>query len=800
MLQRTVFLAVACACVTQAYAADIVVQCPDDLSIECGQSTDPANTGEATCSTTCGGAGIVWSQLPDQGVFQPGAYVRTDVLPPASTQLIADDFVLGIGQTVSKVRWWGGTCGTPEITVFRIQFFDSVGGLPGSALETVTTGSLTPAPTGETLTGCGFPSEAKFEFDITPAFDPVPGTYFFSVAGVDDDNAAPNFIWTGAASTGGGAFAGTSTDQTEPTISTPLGSEVAFELIGGSGTGTCAIEFSDASAPGCGNTETITRTWTATDACTNSIACDQVITVVDTTLPVLAGVPADATVDCAAVPAAGGVTATDACDGARTVDFSETRIDGLCTGDYSLTRVWTATDACGNEATATQNLAVTDTTAPAITCPQDRNLECPADTTPAATGLATAVDDCGVTAVSSSDDVVPVCGNSQTITRTWSASDDCNNSISCDQVIAADDTTPPEITVDSTPLVVVDADCSGDEAVTLPVANAEDDCQTSLPVGDDAPASFPAGGTTTVTFTAADDCGNSASATVDATVKFGATIEAHVHQLSFGWGFHPSVAKTPLVGVTVQAFARPGSEHCSHHQGWWHGWHWWRHVFHDCNESSPVNSAVTDANGIAVIDVPPGSYLLIALLDFDNDGTPDHYLGRRARNVDCGETLKRRLRLLVTPRGKRIAARICRFTGSELLVVEPDLMIWDDEEQEYPFGLESVGDWGVTVTVETPEGFVADEESLSTTVASDMEALQFTVTEVGSDLVPTKMTLELRHQGRVHTVRNNVGLLLTPDYARSRGFNVANLRAKGLIKERAGNRGQGHGHGNPLNE
>jgi hypothetical protein len=92
------------------------------------------------------------------------------------------------------------------------------------------------------------------------------------------------------------------------------------------------------------------------------------VTISDTTVPALAGVPADATVECDSVPPPALVTASDNCDPAPVLVFSETRTDDVCSSNYTLTREWTATDACGNTSTATQGITVQDTTPPVISC------------------------------------------------------------------------------------------------------------------------------------------------------------------------------------------------------------------------------------------------------------------------------------------------------------------------------------------------------------------------------------------------------------------------------------------------
>jgi hypothetical protein len=56
-------------------------------------------------------------------------------------------------------------------------------------------------------------------------------------------------------------------------------------------------------------------------------------------------------------------TATDNC-GTPTLTFTTVTTPGSCPNQYTLTRTWTATDACGNVTNASQVFNVVDTTPP----------------------------------------------------------------------------------------------------------------------------------------------------------------------------------------------------------------------------------------------------------------------------------------------------------------------------------------------------------------------------------------------------------------------------------------------------
>ena len=140
----------------------------------------------------------------------------------------------------------------------------------------------------------------------------------------------------------------------------------------------------------------------------------------------------------------GVATATDGC-GSVTITYSDS-VSNSCGGTKVISRLWTATDACGNAKTALQKITVQDTTAPTLNLPSNVVLECPANTSTNNTGVATASDACSAVAITYSDSVSNSCAGTKVIFRTWTATDQCGNSKSGVQTITVRDTTPPSLT------------------------------------------------------------------------------------------------------------------------------------------------------------------------------------------------------------------------------------------------------------------------------------------------------------------------------------------------------------------
>ncbi len=258
---------------------------------------------------------------------------------------------------------------------------------------------------------------------------------------------------------------------------------------------------------GVGCIYTITRTWTALDDCGNGFSASQIITVNnDLVLPQFIGLPSDITVNCSDVPPPANVTASDNCDVNVTVSMSEA-MNNDC--PFTITRTWVATDDCGNSITGSQLITLVDNVSPSISnVPGNITVEC--DEIPPVPNDVTASDNCDGAPVLSFAETSAGTLCDYVITRTWTAEDNCGNSIVASQLITVHDTENPVITVlpendtleciddiPITPTVTATDNCDNNVLVTVQENYDVNDCLYTI----------------TRTWTATDNCGNTAQAT-----------------------------------------------------------------------------------------------------------------------------------------------------------------------------------------------------------------------------------------------------------------------------------------------
>ncbi len=138
-----------------------------------------------------------------------------------------------------------------------------------------------------------------------------------------------------------------------------------------------------------------------------------------------------------------------------------------------------------------------------------------------------------------------------------------------------------------------------------------------------------------------------------------------------------------------------------------------------------------------------------------------------------GETpVYKQLQIIVNAKNEKVPAKYRKFTGSELLVIEPEYVEWDGTEELYPFVFDSIGDWSVTTAVSPPEGFVADQPSLAEEVNSAVEAVQFTITDVGSKWIPTDVEFTINHKNKTIKMKDKIGVKLTEKLAKEKGISI----------------------------
>ena len=285
--------------------------------------------------------------------------------------------------------------------------------------------------------------------------------------------------------------------------------------------GDITVSPTEVNTPGaCPNQFTIVRTWTFSDECGNESSVTQNISVNDDTPPVAPNPPADITEQCSAdIPPPVDLTATDNCSGDITVSPTEVNTPGACPNQFTIVRTWTFSDECGNESSVMQNISVNDDTPPTADNLPTVNVTCLADFPPFdiedVTGEA---DNCTATPiVSFVSDVSDNASCPETITRTYSVTDECNNSIDVVQTIIIGPDT-------ELPTIVCPNDITGLESLAdlpapdISLVTASDNCAFTVEFVSDMPDpatfDFCNGNNIIVrTYRVIDECGNISTCT-----------------------------------------------------------------------------------------------------------------------------------------------------------------------------------------------------------------------------------------------------------------------------------------------
>jgi hypothetical protein len=214
----------------------------------------------------------------------------------------------------------------------------------------------------------------------------------------------------------------------------------------------------------------IDRKWTATDRCGNPASETQIVTVRDTTAPVITLMGANLQIiECSSPYVELGATATDSCSGNLTssIVINASAVNTIGPSDYLVT--YDVTDAVGNPATqVTRTVRVQDTIAPIIPVLADVTGQCAATIASAPT----TTDNCSGTITGTTAD--PLTRTTQGISIvTWSFDDGHGQIVTAQQRIVVDDTVAP--------IIPVLADVTGQCAATIAGApTTTDNCSGTI--------------------------------------------------------------------------------------------------------------------------------------------------------------------------------------------------------------------------------------------------------------------------------------------------------------------------------
>ncbi|MCD8518492.1 MAG: PKD domain-containing protein [Flavobacterium sp.] len=207
------------------------------------------------------------------------------------------------------------------------------------------------------------------------------------------------------------------------------------------------------------------------------------------------------TIDLTTFQSVGGTITDDS--SISSISYIDTQT-GTC--PIVVSRTYTVLDACNNSTSISKTFTIDDTTPPAFVevLPTNVTVECNAVPTPV---TLTATDVCGTATVTYNQVRTDgTCTYEYTLTRTWTATDECGNTTIHNQVITVQDNSnptfveslPADVTVECnaipTPVTLTATDVCGTATVTYNQVRTDGTCANEY--------------TLTRTWTATDECGN----------------------------------------------------------------------------------------------------------------------------------------------------------------------------------------------------------------------------------------------------------------------------------------------------
>jgi len=259
---------------------------------------------------------------------------------------------------------------------------------------------------------------------------------------------------------------------------------------------------------------TLVRTFVASDACGNVSEVVQRIAFEDAVSPtVTLGTAAQGdtlVVDCGQPIPSAELEVEDDCSSWTTSSTFNAQ-QGSCNGENTQTLTYTVTDACGNAASVSRLVVVTDNVAPEIQfVPADTLISC-SSALPSDAPVFNEV--CSTASIEFDESVAPgSCVGSETVVQTWTATDACGNASTVSRTVTVVDTVAPVLLTELEDVILEYVPGQPEGAAALPVPTLElvDDCDSD-PAWTYSDELVETGLVTEAwnrEFSATDDCGN----------------------------------------------------------------------------------------------------------------------------------------------------------------------------------------------------------------------------------------------------------------------------------------------------